>query len=158
MGCQERGRRGCLLPCQADPVRQPHSDPCWPRRERHAGRSLSLSGRAKLFVFSFLWGSPSSDSLFIFGRAWLSSPTKDRTQVLGSESPSLNPWTSEEFPLPCFRGSDAPTKVKSLSRVPPCATPETAAHQAPTSLGFSRQKHWSGLPFPSPMHENEKRK
>ena len=27
-----------------------------------------------------------------------------------------------------------------------CATPETAAHQAPSSLGFSRQEHWSGLP------------
>ena len=31
-----------------------------------------------------------------------------------------------------------------------------AAHQAPRSLGFSRQEHWSGLPFPSPMHESEK--
>ena len=30
------------------------------------------------------------------------------------------------------------------------------AHQAPPSLGFSRQEHWSGLPFPSPMHEREK--
>ena len=28
-----------------------------------------------------------------------------------------------------------------------------AAHQAPPSLGFSRQEHWSGLPFPSPMHK-----
>ena len=37
-----------------------------------------------------------------------------------------------------------------------CATPEMAAHQAPLSLGFSRQEHWSGLPFPSPMHESEK--
>ena len=36
------------------------------------------------------------------------------------------------------------------------ATPETAAHQAPQSLGFPRQEHWSGLPFPSPMHESEK--
>ena len=33
-----------------------------------------------------------------------------------------------------------------------------AAHQAPPSLGFSRQEHWSGLPFPSPMHESEKGK
>ena len=31
-----------------------------------------------------------------------------------------------------------------------------AAHQALPSLGFSRQEHWSGLPFPSPMHESEK--
>ena len=37
-----------------------------------------------------------------------------------------------------------------------CATPEMAAHQAPPSPGFSRQEHWSGLPFPSPMHESEK--
>jgi len=33
-----------------------------------------------------------------------------------------------------------------------------AAHQAPPSLGFSRQEHWSGLPFPSPMQESEKGK
>ena len=39
-----------------------------------------------------------------------------------------------------------------------CAAPEMAAHQAPLSLGFSRQEHWSGLPFPSPVHESEKRK
>ena len=43
-----------------------------------------------------------------------------------------------------------------FSRVRLCATPETAAHQAPPCLGFSRQEHWSGLPFPSPMHEREK--
>ena len=30
-----------------------------------------------------------------------------------------------------------------------------AAQQAPPSLEFSRQEHWSGLPFPSPMHESE---
>ena len=45
-----------------------------------------------------------------------------------------------------------------FSRVPLCATPWTAAHQAPPSLGFSRQEQWSGLPFPSPMHESEKQK
>ena len=45
-----------------------------------------------------------------------------------------------------------------LSRFNPvrlCATPQTAAHQAPLSLGCSRQEHWSGLPFPSPVHESE---
>ena len=41
-----------------------------------------------------------------------------------------------------------------FSRVRLCVTPLTAAHQAPPSLGFSRQEHWSGLPFPSPMHES----
>ena len=32
----------------------------------------------------------------------------------------------------------------------------TVPYQAPLSMGFSRQEHWSGLPFPSPMHESEK--
>ena len=48
--------------------------------------------------------------------------------------------------------------LSRFSRVRLCATPETAAHQAPLSLGFSRHEHWSGLPFPSPMHESEKSK
>ena len=46
--------------------------------------------------------------------------------------------------------------LSHFSRVLLYATPETAAHQAPPSLGFSRQEHWSGLLFPSPMHESEK--
>ena len=48
-----------------------------------------------------------------------------------------------------------------LSRLQSCQTlcdPKMAAHQASLSLGFSRQEHWSGLPFPSPMHESEKGK
>ena len=45
--------------------------------------------------------------------------------------------------------------LSHFSRVRLCVTPETAAHQALPSLGFSRQEHWSGLPFPSPMHESE---
>ena len=46
--------------------------------------------------------------------------------------------------------------LSHFSRVQLCAAPEMAAHQAPPSLGLSRQGHWSGLPFPSPMHESEK--
>ena len=45
--------------------------------------------------------------------------------------------------------------LSHFSRVRLCATPQKAAHQAPPSLGFSRQEHWSGLPFPSPMCESE---
>ena len=48
--------------------------------------------------------------------------------------------------------------LSSFSCVQFCATPSTEAHQAPPSLGFSKQEHWSGLPFPSPMHESEKLK
>ena len=46
--------------------------------------------------------------------------------------------------------------LSHFNRVRLCVTPEMAAHQACPSLGFSRQEHWSGLPFPSPMHESEK--
>ena len=46
--------------------------------------------------------------------------------------------------------------LSHFSGVRLCVIPETAAHQAPPSLVFSRQEHWSGLPFPSPMQESEK--
>ena len=46
--------------------------------------------------------------------------------------------------------------LSHFSHVRLCATPMMAAHQAPPSLGFSRQEYWSGLPFPSPMQESEK--
>ena len=46
--------------------------------------------------------------------------------------------------------------LSRFSRVQLCATPLTAALQAPPSLGFSRQEHWSALRFPSPVHETEK--
>ena len=44
-------------------------------------------------------------------------------------------------------------KVKSLSGVRLLATPWTSAYQAPLSMGFSRQKYWSGVPLPSPKLE-----
>ena len=46
--------------------------------------------------------------------------------------------------------------LSCFSHVRLCATPRTAAYQASPSLGFSRQEHWSGLPFPSPRHESGK--
>ena len=46
--------------------------------------------------------------------------------------------------------------LSRFSHVRLCATPWTAAYQASLSMGFSRQEHWSGLPFPSPMHESGK--
>ena len=57
-----------------------------------------------------------------------------------------------------------PAKAGGLTRAATAAAaklltlcdPIDGSHQAPPSLGFSRQEHWSGLPFPSPMHESEK--
>ena len=42
------------------------------------------------------------------------------------------------------------SKRWSLSRVRLFAIPRTVAHEAPLSMGFSKQEYWSGLPLPSP--------
>ena len=64
---------------------------------------------------------------------------------------------------PALRADSLPSQpplllllLRRSSRVRLCATPQTAAHQAPPSLGVSRQEHWSGVPFPPPMHESER--
>ena len=45
--------------------------------------------------------------------------------------------------------------LSHVSRVRLSVTPWTMAHQAPLSMGFSRQEYWSGLPFPSPVIKYE---
>ena len=64
------------------------------------------------------------------------------------DSPGKNNGVGCYFLLQCM-------KVKSESEVaqsyPTLATPWTAAHQAPPSMGFSRRKYWSGAPLPSPQ-------
>ena len=67
-------------------------------------------------------------------------------QFLGQE----NPWRRDRL-LPLLL-----LLLRHFSRVRLCVTPQRTAHQALPSLGFSRQEHWSGLSFPSPMHESEK--
>ena len=52
--------------------------------------------------------------------------------------------------------ADGDSAAKSLQSCLTLCDPIDGSHQAPPSLGFSRQEHWSGLPFPSPMHESEK--
>ena len=64
------------------------------------------------------------------------------------DSPGKNTGVGCHFLLQCV-------KVKSLSHVWLFETPRTAAYQAPPSMGFSKQKYWSGVPFPSPMCESE---
>ena len=59
--------------------------------------------------------------------------------------PGKNTAVNCHFLLQCMK-----VKMKSLSRVRLLATPWTAAHQAPLSMGFSRQEYWSELPLPSP--------
>ena len=74
---------------------------------------------------------------------------------------SLNTFCISQSLSPCnilrlLSDQELPLLLLSRSsHVRLCASPQTIAHQAPPSLGFSRQEHWSGLPFPSPMHESE---
>ena len=60
------------------------------------------------------------------------------------DSPGKNTGVGGHFLLQCMK-----VKVKLLSRVRLLVTPWTAAYQAPTSMGFSRQEYWSGVPLPS---------
>ena len=65
------------------------------------------------------------------------------------DSPGKNTGVGCHFLLQCM-------KVKSQSKVAQCvrllATSWTAAHQAPPSMGFSRQEYWSEVPLPSPLY------
>ena len=45
--------------------------------------------------------------------------------------------------------------LSCFSHVRLCATPQTAAHQAPPSMGFSRQEYWSGVPLPSKLRNEQ---
>ena len=75
----------------------------------------------------------------------------EKEYVYGTESLCRTPETTQDCQSTLLL-----LLLSRFSRVRLCATPQTAAHQAPPSLGFFRQEHWSGLPFPSPMHGSEK--
>ena len=74
---------------------------------------------------------------------WMEEP--GRLQSMGLPRVGHDRATSLSLTIWTFVG-----KVMSLSHVRLFATPWTVAHQAPPSMGFSRQEYWSGLPFPSP--------
>ena len=61
------------------------------------------------------------------------------------DSPGKNTGLGCHFLLQCMK-----VKVKLLNSVQLSATPWTVAHQAPPSMGLSRQEYWSGVPLPSP--------
>ena len=63
------------------------------------------------------------------------------------DSPGKNTGVGCHFLLQCMR---VKSESESLSRIQLLATPWTTAHQAPLSMGFSRQEYWSGVPMPSP--------
>ena len=64
------------------------------------------------------------------------------------DSPGKNTGVGCHFLLQCMK-MKSETEVAQLC--PTLTTPWTAAHQAPPSMGFSRQEYWSGVPLPSPI-------
>ena len=69
----------------------------------------------------------------------------------GSSVPGiLQARTVEWVAISFFQCMKVKSESESLSHVQLFATPWTAAHQAPLSMGFSRQEYWSGVPLPSP--------
>ena len=56
----------------------------------------------------------------------------------------------------CINMHAAAAAAKSLQSCPTLCDLIDGSRLALPSLGFSRQGHWSGLPFPCPMHESEK--
>ena len=82
---------------------------------------------------------------------WLNSNEVDEPRVYYTE------WSKSEKQMLyiCIFAWKWKVKVKSLSRIRLLATPWTPAHQAPLSMGFSRQEYWSGVPLPSPTWHAE---
>ena len=111
-----------------------------------------------VFFFFYIWPSSPSESLCHTNNIHPKMRGGQQKAVMASWPPKLLSWRLELFlPVPApliFRGVMW-LLLSCFSCVRLCATPQMAAHQAPPSLGFSRQEHWSGLPFPSPMHESE---
>ena len=88
------------------------------------------------------------------GKDWDSLGNQgDQTNLKGNQPWIFTGKTDAEAPILWLL-----LLLSCFSRVRLCATPQTAAHQAPPSLGWSRQEYWSGLPFLPPMHESEKSK
>ena len=71
---------------------------------------------------------------------------------------SSSVYSCHLFLISSASASVAAAAAKSLQSCLTLCDPIDGSHQVPPSLGFSRQEHWSGLPFPSPMHESEKGK
>ena len=134
-------------------------------------RMVSLPGSCSglLFILSLLWSSISPPHTFLMhiilclaffvylaavAKSSQSCPTLCNPidgSPPGSSIPGiLQARTLEWVAISFFSAWKWKVKVKSLSRVRLLATPRTVAHQAPPSMGFSRQEDWSGVPLPSP--------
>ena len=111
-----------------------------PRDQTRVSLSPALAGR--FFTTSASWEAHRAKWTGSLSYMWARQPPSDCKYVctLGHL----------QHVLLIFAGL-LPLLLSRVSRVWLCATPWTAAYQAPPSMGFSRQEYWSGLPLPSPF-------
>ena len=104
----------------------------------HRYRALCLITASIIFQLLYLNILLSSirnfDSVFVLYHPW--------------DSPGKNTGVGCHFLLQCMKVKSESEVVQSVQLL---ATPWTAAHQAPPSMGFSRQEYWGGVPLPSPF-------
>ena len=103
-----------------------------------------------LFSSIFYYSIPAAAAKSLQSCPTLCNPTDG--SLPGASVPGiLQARTLEGVAISFSNAQKRKVKVKSLSLVRFLATPWTAAHQAPLSMGFSRQEYWSGEALPSPI-------
>ena len=112
----------------------------------------------KFFGTAFLWDWNENWHFPVLGKS-LHLCSKDMQMItFNSKLPQTegNISIHQLYNLHLWLYAAAAAAAKSPQSCPTLCDPIDGSHQATPSLGFSRQEHWSGLPFPSPMHESEK--
>ena len=86
----------------------------------------------------------------------LSSTDRSSRWKINKETQALNDTLDQMDLIDIYKAAAAAAAAKSLQSCLTLCNPIDGSPPGFLSLGFSRQEHWSGLPFPFPMHESEK--
>ena len=117
----------------------------YPGSQKGSGRDLELLSKSTVLSLSVAAAAAKS----LQSCPTLCDPTDSGPP--GSPIPGiLQARTLEWVAISFSNARKGKVKVMSLSGVRLFETPWSAAHQAPPSVGFSRQEYWSGVPLPSP--------
>ena len=108
---------------------------------------MKLLKTSALELISELWGVRNCGDWKQF---WEGELLQHCSSITSSSIKIFNKMVSKTKYFTSSLTSSLKIKVKSLSHIWLFVTPWTVTHQAPLSMGFSRQEYWSGLPFPTP--------
>jgi len=140
------------------PLQGHAGEPWWARRVRAWGSPwicLSIYPKTRICLFYYSMTFTNSSDIAAAAAKSLQSCLTLCDPIDGSPPGSpvpgiLQARTVEWVAISFSNAWKGKMKVKSLSRVQLFTTPQSAAYQAPLSMGFSRQECWSGVPLPSP--------